>query len=100
MTDCTVITDNDGGGTPVAGDGTRVNADNSNNNENNDINNMAEVNVKGDINTQKYPNDVIDFDENNVTPQKPVICLTPGHGPNTQTIAKESAGIFFHSLMP
>lgn len=86
MTDCTVITDNDGGGTPVAGDGTRVNADNSNNNENNDINNMAEVNVRGDINTQKYPNDVIDFDENNVTPQKPVICLTPGHGPNTQKV--------------
>ena len=28
--------------------------------------------------------DPIDFNERNVTPQKPIICLTPAHGPNTQ----------------
>ena len=28
--------------------------------------------------------DTIDFNERNITPQKPIICLTPAHGPNTQ----------------
>ena len=28
--------------------------------------------------------DAIDFDENNVSEKKPVICLTPAHGPKTQ----------------
>ena len=40
------------------------------------------------ININPNPNitlsDPIDFNERNITPQKPIICLTPAHGPNTQ----------------
>ena len=41
------------------------------------------INVTGNQNyliPQKY---TIDFNESNITPQKPLICVTPAHGPNT-----------------
>jgi hypothetical protein len=41
------------------------------------------LNIDGDI--TYTPKDALDIkDVNNVTPQKPVICLTPAHGPSTE----------------
>lgn len=35
-------------------------------------------------NPQKVINDTIDFDDSGITPQTPLICVTPSHGPKTQ----------------
>jgi hypothetical protein len=35
-------------------------------------------------NPQKTINDTIDFDDAGITPQTPLICITPSHGPKTQ----------------
>lgn len=40
----------------------------------------SENNINGNPN---YKTDEIDFDESNITEQKPIICLTPAHGPQT-----------------
>ena len=42
----------------------------------------GEVNING--NPNKALNSDIDFDESNITEKKPIICLTPAHGPKTQ----------------
>lgn len=51
------------------------------NNETNYTTGMGTVNIKG--NPKKVITDPIDFNEKNITNQKPIICLTPAHGPNT-----------------
>lgn len=38
--------------------------------------------------TNKAVSTVQDFDENKVTPKTPLICITPGHGPNTEKKAE------------
>ena len=47
---------------------------------------------EGDKNKAGNPNaklkDSIDFDEGNITSDKPIICLTPAHGPKTQKSAE------------
>lgn len=54
----------------------------SNNNTTNDILSRR-TNINGNKNYQIDGRDTIDFDETNVTSKKPIICVTPAHGPNT-----------------
>jgi hypothetical protein len=48
--------------------------------------NEGEVQVTA--NPEQKINDTIDFDDANITPQTPLICLTPAHGPKTQKKAE------------
>lgn len=58
------------------------------NGENNILQENTISPIEEEINKERYtPNkvsDIIDFNEKNITKEKPLICITPAHGPNTQ----------------